>query len=190
MSLIKAHPHPLIFDPLLIEQNTARRRALEFGRTEIPTTSAPLEDKDIVVTSTAAPAALSSSSTPPSRSGHRVRFTPSVDLKSGYGVAALNALDALTSTSSDVQSVIDAELKPRGFFADQFENQSNFDAHYQGTGPEILRQVNGQLDAFVSGAGTGGTISGIGRYLKKHVPDVKVILSDPEGGPLVSSLEW
>jgi cysteine synthase A len=158
----------------------ARRRALEFGRTEIPITSAPLEDKDILVTSTAAPS-LTASSNGPSKSGHRVRFTPSIDLKTGYGVAALNALDSLVPTPSDVKNIIDAELQPRGFFADQFENQSNFDAHYQGTGPEILKQVNGQLDAFVSGAGTGGTISGIGRYLKKHVPDVKVVLSDPEG---------
>lgn len=73
------------------------------------------------------------------------------------------------------------ERKPRGFFADQFENDSNFQAHYHGTGPEILRQTGGHIDAFVSGAGTGGTISGTGTYLKKHAPDIKVILSDPEG---------
>ena len=158
------------------------RRALEFCRTEIHITSGPPSSKDIIVTSTASPSALSTPSIPtPSKSGHRVRFTPSVDLKSGYGVAALNALDSLSSSSAAVKDVLEAESKPRGFFADQFENQSNFDAHYQGTGPEILRQVNGELDAFVSGAGTGGTISGIGRFLKKHIPGVKVVLSDPEG---------
>lgn len=73
------------------------------------------------------------------------------------------------------------ERKPRGFFADQFENDSNYQAHYHGTGPEILRQTGGRIDAFVSGAGTGGTISGTGSYLKKHAPDIKVVLSDPEG---------
>lgn len=52
-------------------------------------------------------------------------------------------------------SIVDSplETKPRGFFADQFENESNFKAHYKGTGPEILRQTGGNLDAFVSGAG-------------------------------------
>lgn len=53
-----------------------------------------------------------------------------------------------------------------GFFADQFENLANFRAHYEGTGPEIWEQVGGNLDAFVAAAGTGGTLSGISRFLK------------------------
>jgi len=93
------------------------------------------------------------------------------------------------------------EHKPRGFFADQFENQSNYWAHYHGTGPEIIRQTSGNLDAFVSGAGmfaflfpthscsqrlkcdlgTGGTIAGTGKYLKSVSPSCKIILADPEG---------
>ena len=54
----------------------------------------------------------------------------------------------------------------RGFFANQFENTANFLAHFSGTGEEILRQTNGKVDAFVSAAGTGGTIGGVGARLK------------------------
>ncbi|PCH35999.1 PALP-domain-containing protein [Wolfiporia cocos MD-104 SS10] len=79
--------------------------------------------------------------------------------------------------------------KPRGFFADQFENKSNYDAHFEGTGPEIWRQTNGRLDAFVSGAGTGGTIAGIGRFLKSMDEDVKVVLSDPDGSGLYNKIK-
>ncbi|KAI0081987.1 PALP-domain-containing protein [Panus rudis PR-1116 ss-1] len=80
--------------------------------------------------------------------------------------------------------------KPRGFFADQFENRSNFDAHYHGTGPEIWRQTSGQVHAFVAGAGTGGTISGIGRYLKSMNEDILVALSDPEGSGLYNKVKY
>lgn len=65
---------------------------------------------------------------------------------SGYAETKLR-----TALSSIVDSALDQ--KPRGFFADQFENESNFQAHFHGTGPEILRQVGGSIDAFVSGAG-------------------------------------
>ncbi|KAK4687250.1 hypothetical protein P7C73_g2863, partial [Tremellales sp. Uapishka_1] len=82
------------------------------------------------------------------------------------------------------------ETKPRGFFADQFENESNYYAHYRGTGPEIVRQTGGHVDAFVSGAGTGGTIAGTGNYLKSVVPGVKVVLSDPEGSGLYNKVKY
>ncbi|KAI9571554.1 tryptophan synthase beta subunit-like PLP-dependent enzyme [Boletus coccyginus] len=92
-------------------------------------------------------------------------------------------------TENDPQ---DMELlsKPRGFFADQFENRSNFDAHYQGTGPEIWRQTNGKLDAFVAGAGTGGTIGGAGSYIRSMNGNVKVILADPEGSGLYNKVKF
>ncbi|KAK0503991.1 PALP-domain-containing protein [Armillaria luteobubalina] len=80
-------------------------------------------------------------------------------------------------------------LKPRGYFADQFENLSNFNAHFEGTGPEIWRQTNGRLDAVVSGAGTGGTIAGIGRYVKSMNGDVVVALTDPEGSGLYNKVK-
>src|SRR3569623_13977 len=75
------------------------------------------------------------------------------------------------------------------FLANQFHNPANLDAHYGGksfsaTGPEIAAQMNGAIAAFVSAAGTGGTISGAGRYLKAHVPDVQVVLADPVGSGL------
>ncbi|RIA79016.1 tryptophan synthase beta subunit-like PLP-dependent enzyme, partial [Glomus cerebriforme] len=74
--------------------------------------------------------------------------------------------------------------KATGFFTDQFENLANYLAHYRGTGPEIYRQTNGKIDAIVTGAGTGGTIAGISRFLKPLIPDLKVILVDPPGSGL------
>ncbi|EGO25956.1 hypothetical protein SERLADRAFT_361323 [Serpula lacrymans var. lacrymans S7.9] len=79
---------------------------------------------------------------------------------------------------------------PRGFFVDQFENRSNFNAHYDGTGPEIWRQINGHIDAFVSGAGTGGTIAGVGRFLKSKKEDIKVVLADPEGSWIYNKVKF
>ena len=63
----------------------------------------------------------------------------------------LSSLSGGVNLSSVVNTAL--ETKPRGFFADQFENESNYHAHYHGTGPEILRQTSGVIDAFVSGAG-------------------------------------
>ncbi|KAI9463362.1 PALP-domain-containing protein [Russula earlei] len=77
----------------------------------------------------------------------------------------------------------------RGFFADQFENRSNFDAHYSGTGPEIWRQTNGEIVAFVAGAGTGGTIAGTGQFLKSVADDILVVLADPEGSGLYNKVK-
>jgi cysteine synthase A len=64
------------------------------------------------------------------------------------------------------------------------QNRSNFDAHFKGTGPEIWRQTSGRVHAFVSGAGTGGTVAGVGHYLKSVNPDVVVAISDPDGSGL------
>ncbi|EJD02637.1 PALP-domain-containing protein [Fomitiporia mediterranea MF3/22] len=84
----------------------------------------------------------------------------------------------------------DLETKPRGFFADQFENLSNFEAHYDGTGPEIWRQTNGKVSAFVSGAGTGGTIAGTGKFLKDMDDNVLIVLSDPDGSGLYNKVKF
>ncbi|TDL26027.1 PALP-domain-containing protein [Rickenella mellea] len=78
----------------------------------------------------------------------------------------------------------------KGFFADQFENTSNYDAHFDGTGPELWRQTNGHIDAFVSGAGTGGTIAGVGQFLKTMDENVKVVLADPEGSGLFNKVKY
>lgn len=80
----------------------------------------------------------------------------------------------------------------KGFFADQFENLANFKAHFDGTGPEIYEQVGDDLAAFVSGSGTGGTISGVACYLKEEVgmTDVRIVLADPEGSGLYNKVKY
>lgn len=83
----------------------------------------------------------------------------------------------------------DPTRRGRGFFADQFENTANYTAHYNGTGPEIYTQTSGRLDAFVAGAGTGGTISGCALYLKPRIPGLKVVLADPQGSGLYNKVK-
>ncbi len=75
------------------------------------------------------------------------------------------------------------------FLTDQFCNPANVRAHSEGTGPEILRQCDGRVGAFVAGAGTGGTISGVGRALKDALANVRVVLADPVGSRLAQWVE-
>ena len=77
-----------------------------------------------------------------------------------------------------------AENTPNAIFADQFYNQANPLAHYESTGPEIWAQTEGRVTHLIASAGTGGTISGTGRYLKEQNPDVRVIGGDPAGSIL------
>jgi cysteine synthase len=77
-----------------------------------------------------------------------------------------------------------------GFFADQFENEENWKCHYRTTGPEIYRQCAGKLDAFVSGVGTGGTLSGVAEYLVPRLPRLLVVLADPQGSGLYNSIKY
>lgn len=77
-----------------------------------------------------------------------------------------------------------AEETPGGFQPNQYFNQTNPDTHFHTTGPEIWRQTDGAIDVFVAGVGTGGTISGIGRFLKEQNPDIMVVGADPEGSIL------
>jgi cystathionine beta-synthase len=74
-----------------------------------------------------------------------------------------------------------AEEIPGGFKPDQYSNLANPQAHYDVTGPEILEQTGGEVDAIVISVGTGGTISGVGRYFKEHAPNVLIVGADPEG---------
>ena len=74
-----------------------------------------------------------------------------------------------------------AEEIPGGFKPDQYSNMNNPEAHYAHTGPEIWEQTGGEIDAIVISVGTGGTISGVGRYFKEHKPEVLIVGADPEG---------
>ena len=80
-----------------------------------------------------------------------------------------------------------AESEPNGvLYANQWDNTANRQAHYEGTGPEILDQTGGKLDGFICSVGTGGTLAGVSMFMKEHAPQVEIGLADPMGAALYS----
>jgi cystathionine beta-synthase len=110
----------------------------------------------------------------------------------GYGAEVVITPTAVEHDSPESYYSVSSRLAeeiPGGFKPDQYSNMSNPEAHYLTTGPEILTQTDGELDAIVISVGTGGTISGVGRYFKEHAPDVKIIGVDPEGSVYTAKSE-
>lgn len=107
-------------------------------------------------------------------------------------IKALGAQVVLTPAAKGMQGAVDAALEiadntPGTFLPGQFDNPNNALAHEQTTGPEIWAALDGKVDAFVAGVGTGGTITGVGRFLKKKNPNVKIIAVEPDASPLLSA---
>ncbi len=97
----------------------------------------------------------------------------------------------LSDGSKGMQGAIDKAEElgkeiPNAFIAGQFVNPANPKAHYDTTGPEIYLDTDGEADVFVAGVGTGGTITGTGRYLKEKIPDIKIFAVEPKGSPVLS----
>src|SRR5690242_17782105 len=107
-----------------------------------------------------------------------------ISMLRGYGAEVVITPTAVEHDSPESYYAVSSRLAeeiPGGFKPDQYSNMSNPEAHYEYTGPEIFEQTGGELDAIVISVGTGGTISGVGRWFKEHRPEVRIVGADPEG---------
>ncbi|MHA6250758.1 cysteine synthase A [Oceanobacillus sp. CAU 1775] len=109
-----------------------------------------------------------------------------IKIMKAYGAEVI-----LTPSSQRMQGAIDEANRlandiPNSFIPMQFENQANVDAHRNTTAVEILESFDGKLDALVLTAGTGGTVTGAGEELKKHIPNLKIYVVEPKGSPVLS----
>src|SRR5262245_61468564 len=110
-----------------------------------------------------------------------------IALLKGYGAEVVITATAVAPDSPDSYNGVADRLAreiPGAWRPNQFANLANPEIHYRTTGPEIWEQTEGRVTAFVAGIGTGGTISGVARYLKERNPDVKIVGADPEGSVL------
>ena len=115
---------------------------------------------------------------PDSMSVERVR------LIAAYGAEVVLTPGGMSAAVAKAEELHAAN--PGSIIAGQFENPANPQAHYETTGPEIWRDAEGRVDAFVAGVGTGGTITGVGRYLREQNPGVRIIAVEPASSPLLS----
>jgi cystathionine beta-synthase len=101
-----------------------------------------------------------------------------------FGAKIVVTPTAVPTTSSEHYIRVAEQLAketPNSFMPNQYRNPANPEAHYRTTGPEIWKQTEGRLDMFVCGVGTGGTITGVGRYLKQQKKTIRIVGADPEG---------
>jgi cystathionine beta-synthase len=107
-----------------------------------------------------------------------------ISMLRGYGAEVVITPTAVDHDSPESYYSVSSRLAeeiPGGFKPDQYSNMANPEAHYLTTGPELYEQTGGEVDAVVISVGTGGTISGVGRYFKEHAPNVRIVGVDPEG---------
>lgn len=109
-----------------------------------------------------------------------------MQLMRAYGAELVLTEGALGMKGAIDRAQALARQMPGAFIPGQFDNPANPQAHYETTGPEIERDADGRIDFFVAGVGTGGTITGAGRYLRERHPDLRIVAVEPAASPVLS----